>query len=74
MDEVHIKDDLIYDKHEGTLVGFANLGDTNNHLLQFEASLSGDSACQLHVGFDGSRSVRKTELPICPVFMFKAEW
>ena len=44
MDEVHIKDDLIYDKHEGTLVGFANLGDTNNHLLQFEASLSGDSA------------------------------
>ena len=44
MDEVHIKDDLIYDKHEGTLVGFANLGDTNNHLLQFEAALSGDSA------------------------------
>ena len=43
MDEVHIKDDLVYDKHEGTLVGFVNLGDTNNHLLQFEAALLGDS-------------------------------
>ena len=43
MDEVQIKDDLIYDKHEGTLVGFVNLGDTNNHLLQFEAALLGDS-------------------------------
>ena len=43
MDEVHIKDDLVYDKHEGALVGFVNLGDTNNHLLQFEAALLGDS-------------------------------
>ena len=46
MDEVHIKEDLVYDKHEGTLVGFANLGDTNNHLLQFEATLRGDSLQQ----------------------------
>ena len=38
MDEVHIKDDLVYDKHEGTLVGFVNLGGTNNCLLQFEAA------------------------------------
>ena len=42
MDEVHIKEDLIYDKHEGTLIGFVNLGDTNNHLLHFEAALSND--------------------------------
>ena len=40
MDEVHIKEDLVYDKHEGTLIGFVNLGDTNNHLLQFEAACS----------------------------------
>lgn len=32
------------DKHEGTLVGFVNLGNTNNHLLQFEAALSGDNS------------------------------
>ena len=44
IDEVHIKDDLVYDKHNGMLVGFENLGDTNNHLIQFEAALSGDTA------------------------------
>ena len=40
MDEVHIKEDLVYDKHKGTLLGFVNLGDTNSCLLQFEAVLS----------------------------------
>ena len=40
MDEVHIKDDLVYDKHSGTLVGFVNLDDTNNYILKFESSLS----------------------------------
>ena len=39
IDEVHIKENLVYDKHEGSLIGFANLGDTNNHLLSFERSL-----------------------------------
>ena len=39
MDEVHIRDDLVYDKHEGNLVGFVNVGDINNHLLRFEAAL-----------------------------------
>lgn len=40
IDEVHIKDNLVYDKFEDELIGFINLGDTNNRLLQFEASLS----------------------------------
>ena len=40
MDEVHIRDDLVYDKHKGALVGFVNLGQTNDYPLQFESSLS----------------------------------
>ena len=40
MDEMHIKEELVYDKHLGTLVGFVNLGETNNHLLRFEDTLS----------------------------------
>ena len=39
MDEVHIKHDLVYDKHEGCLVGFINLGSTNNQLIEFENAL-----------------------------------
>ena len=44
MDEVHIKNELVYDKHSGVLIGFENLGDINNHLLQYEAAISGDSS------------------------------
>ena len=42
IDEMHIKEDLIYDKHSGALIGFANLGEINNHLLRFERSMSQD--------------------------------
>ena len=40
MDEVHIKHDLVYDKHEGCLIGFVDLGRTNNQLLEFENALA----------------------------------
>jgi hypothetical protein len=33
MDEVHVKEDLVYDKHAGKLIGFVNLGEMNNQLL-----------------------------------------
>ena len=37
MDEMYIKSDLVYDKHDGTLIGFANIGDVNNQLFDFQA-------------------------------------
>ena len=43
MDEMYIKEDNI---HSGDVVGFANLGDTNAHLLQFEKSLEGGREAQ----------------------------
>ena len=39
LDEMHIREDIIYDKHLGEMVGFANLGDVNDHLLAFERSI-----------------------------------
>ena len=42
MDEVHIKHDLVYDKHEGCLVGFVDLGNTNNQLIEFENALAAE--------------------------------
>ena len=42
LDEMHIRDDLVYDKHTGALLGFCNLGDINTHLTAFEQSLSTD--------------------------------
>ena len=43
LDEMHIREDLVYDKNTGTLVGFVNLGDTNSHLLTYERSLRQDT-------------------------------
>ena len=36
IDEMHIKENLVYDKHSGSVIGFTNLGDINNELLSFE--------------------------------------
>ena len=45
MDEIFIKSDLVYDKHDGSLIGFVNIGDINNQILEFETMLeSGGTA------------------------------
>lgn len=41
LDEMHIRQDLVFDKHSGEMIGFCNLGEVNNQLLDFEQSLSG---------------------------------
>ena len=40
--ELYIKEDRVYERHEGILVGFVDLGSVNNHLLAFEHSLDAD--------------------------------
>ncbi len=43
LDEMHIREDLVYDKHNGELVGFTNLGSINSHLDAFKQALSSTS-------------------------------
>ena len=38
-DEMHIKEDLVFDKFSGELIGFINLGEINQHLLELENHL-----------------------------------
>ena len=42
LDEVHIREDIVYDMHSGEMIGYANLGEINKHLLAFEHSLLHD--------------------------------
>ena len=44
IDEMYIKEDLVYNKHTNALIGFTNLGEINNHLLSFERSLQDESS------------------------------
>jgi len=46
MDEMHIKHDLVYDKHNGSLIGFVNLGNTNNQIMEFERALAAEKTEQ----------------------------
>ena len=43
LDEMHVREDLVYDKHSGEFIGFANLGNINSHLDAFEQALSSSS-------------------------------
>ncbi len=38
MDEMYIRERLVYNKYTGEIVGFADLGDVNNHLIELEES------------------------------------
>ena len=47
LDKVHIKNDLVYDRHLGSLIGFFNLWNTNNKHIELENALSGDMSNNL---------------------------
>lgn len=36
---MHIKENLVYEKHSGSLIGFVDLGDINNHLISSERAV-----------------------------------
>ena len=40
---MHVREDLLYDKYTGALIGFTDFGDINSHLLQLERSLEENS-------------------------------
>ena len=43
IDEMKVKEDLIYDKVSGVIIGFCNLGSINDELLRFEQEVDSDS-------------------------------
>ncbi len=40
VDEMHIKEGLVFNKHTGALVGFVDFGNVSNLILKFERSLT----------------------------------
>ena len=49
LDEMHIRHDLVFDKHTGNLIGFTNLGDISDHLSEFEQTLQDDGTTLPHL-------------------------
>ena len=42
LDEMHVKEDIVYDKHSGEMIGFVNLDDINERLDAYERALNSD--------------------------------
>lgn len=42
-DEMKIREDLVFDKHSCSLLGFVNLGDVTNALDEFEGQCKGEN-------------------------------
>lgn len=42
LDEMHIWESIVFDKHREAMIGFTKLGDVNDYLMQFERSLVED--------------------------------
>ena len=40
IDQMHIREDVVYDKHSGELIGFTNMANISNSLAQLERSMS----------------------------------
>lgn len=38
MDEMYIREGVVYDKHSGHIMGFTDMGDINNHLERYHNS------------------------------------
>lgn len=43
LDEMHVRENLVYDKHTGSIIGFTHLGEVNAELAAYEKSLEEDS-------------------------------
>ena len=48
IDEMYIKEGLVFDKHTGSLTGFTDLGDVCNLLAEYEQQQSGDGSMTFH--------------------------
>ena len=43
LNEMHVREDLVYDKNTGHMIGYTNLGDMINHLIEFERAVKGNN-------------------------------
>lgn len=80
IDEIHIKEELVYNKHSGRLIGFVDLGSVNNPLARFEEALSEDNEPDMPplansmVAFMVKGVVHKVPILVCPFPMRKSCW
>ena len=75
IDEMHIKENLVYEKHSGNIIGFTNLGDVNEELLSLEQGRYERSLAQSMVAFMVRGIFTSLKFPcICTLSLQKSHW
>ena len=79
IDEMHVKEDLVYDKHTGKIIGLINMSDINSQLLAFESRMR-DSDTEDMMRLANSvttimiKGLFKTRISICKFPMQRYHW
>ena len=71
LDEMHIKQHLVYEKHSGEFIGFADLGSVNQALLSFEQSLEQSTESE---SLAKTMCVYQVAIPLCSVSLCNSYW
>lgn len=74
LDEMYMKQELVFSKTTGELIGYKNLGDINSHLLALERSLSSPETTEPPLAstmmtFMVRGLFSRLEFPLCPLPM-----
>ena len=78
-DECKVKEDLIYNKHTGELIGYSNITDINTHLRAVEQSCKGSEA-PVHelathmLTFFCAGLIFVIDVPLCSIFCKRCYW
>ena len=73
LDEMHIRRDLVFNKHCGALIGFYNLGEITMHLLRFESEMNDEKPANLSL----AKSIPYAQFPCTDIsgdVLFEPFW
>ena len=69
LDQIYIKEELVFDKYSGAIIGYADLGDVTNlfDLLESQIDKPEEQLQQVYVGIYGAKTIYKLMVPLCTV-------
>ena len=79
IDEMYIREDLVYNKHSGRLIGFTDLGSINNHLSAFERSINEGEVIakpfsKIYASNYGEGTIYFLKISLCSISMCQHIW
>ena len=72
-DEVKIREELVYDKNLFRIVGFVDIGDHNNHMLELERAQRGEQHKPKYAGLYGAWPILSPQVSLCTISLHSSD-